>query len=403
MPVEITVGPPVLTINHGSTFMVTDRQGEIHPDRDEGVFARDTRFVGYYRLTVERQPWVLLTSATTSYYEARLVYANPEIPALDNPLPHSPNTDRGGLPGVRNCIPAHRIGLVVTRSVGERINEQFRLTNYSGMDQTFHLELAIRSDFVDLFDVKSHRYWARGDSSSAWQVADEHWDFVTEYHDRDFRRRFTYRVHHCDSPPRYDNGRIVWTVELPAGGQWRASATMLLDVGQGEHAPPPGSGQRREDRLAVWTKNTTHLLASNNDLVATFDQSVNDMAALRLHEAEMPEHEWLPAAGVPWFVTLFGRDSLVVSYQNMAVYTAFARGALRKLAAYQATERDDWRDAQPGKILHEVRHGELAYFNLIPQTPYYGTWDATPLYLIVLHEAWLWTGDRVSSLHSSPR
>jgi glycogen debranching enzyme len=102
----------------------------------------------------------------------------------------------------------------------------------------------------------------------------------------------------------------------------------------------------------------------------------------------------VPAAGVPWFVTLFGRDSLVVSYQTMVGDADFARGALTKLAEYQATERDDWRDMQPGKILHELRHGELAHFNLIPQTPYYGTWDATPLYLIVLHEAWKWTADR---------
>jgi hypothetical protein len=87
---EITVGPPVLTINHGSTFMVTDRQGEIHPDQELGVFAQDTRFVGYYRCTIERQPWVLLTSSTTSYCEMRLVYTNPALPALDDPLANWP-------------------------------------------------------------------------------------------------------------------------------------------------------------------------------------------------------------------------------------------------------------------------------------------------------------------------
>lgn len=118
------------------------------------------------------------------------------------------------------------------------------------------------------------------------------------------------------------------------------------------------------------------------------------MAALRLHEHDMGPDQWLPAGGVPWFVTLFGRDSLVASYQSMMAFAPFARGALEKLAQYQASERDDWRDAQPGKILHELRRGELAHFHLIPHTPYYGTWDATPLYLIVLHEAWRWTGDR---------
>ena len=97
---------------------------------------------------------------------------------------------------------------------------------------------------------------------------------------------------------------------------------------------------------------------------------------------------------MPWFVGLFGRDSLIVSLQNAMVYPGFARGALDVLGRWQATERDDCRDAEPGKIMHELRIGELAYFKLIPHTPYYGTADATPLYLIVLHVAWRCTGDR---------
>jgi glycogen debranching enzyme len=117
------------------------------------------------------------------------------------------------------------------------------------------------------------------------------------------------------------------------------------------------------------------------------------MGALRIYDLDVSDEAWVPAAGVPWFVTLFGRDSLIVSLQNMFVSPGFARGALKCLADYQATERDDWRDAQPGKILHEIRFGELAHFHAIPHTPYYGTADATPLYLIVLSEAYRWTGD----------
>ena len=95
MPIEITVGPPVLTINHGSTFMVTDRRGEIYPKQELGVFALDTRFVAYYRCTIEREDWVLLTSDTPTYYQARLVFTNPEIPALNNPLPPSGSRSSG--------------------------------------------------------------------------------------------------------------------------------------------------------------------------------------------------------------------------------------------------------------------------------------------------------------------
>jgi glycogen debranching enzyme len=389
MPIEITVGPPVLTINHGSTFMVTDRRGEIHPNQEQGVFACDTRFVAYYRLTIERQPWTLLTSATPSYYQARLVYTNPDLPALDTQVPAT-YTD---FPGVRGDIRARTIGLVLTRTVDEGIAEELVLSNFTGTDVCFHLELAIRSDFVDLFDVKAHRYYARGESETAWQQAFDGWEMVTGYKNRDFERRFTYRVLASDGPARYDNGRIAWTVVIPAGGLWRASGRMIMEASGGVLATAE-SRQTLEARTEAWKEHTTRLASSNYDVAEAFRQATDDMAALRLREHDMDEDHWLPAAGVPWFVAIFGRDSLVVSYQTMATFPAFAEGALQKLAEYQATERDDWRDAQPGKIHHELRVGELAHFHLIPHTPYYGTWDATPLYLVVLHEAWKWLGDR---------
>ena len=102
---------------------------------------------------------------------------------------------------------------------------------------------------------------------------------------------------------------------------------------------------------------------------------------------------FIPAAGLPWFVAPFGRDSLIVSLQNILIYPEFARGALEILGSLQAKEDDPYRDAEPGKILHELRYGELAHFKLIPHTPYYGTADATPLYLMTLHAAWRATGD----------
>jgi glycogen debranching enzyme len=122
-------------------------------------------------------------------------------------------------------------------------------------------------------------------------------------------------------------------------------------------------------------------------------QAVEVMAALRLPADEKRPDELLAAAGVPWFVSVFGRDSLIVSLQNMMVYPDFARGTLKRLAELQATEMDDYRDAEPGKIPHELRVGELAHFKRIPHTPYYGTADATILYIIAWHEAWKWLGD----------
>jgi len=136
------------------------------------------------------------------------------------------------------------------------------------------------------------------------------------------------------------------------------------------------------------------LRTSNEEFYRFYNQALDDMTALRLTMPGTDGTVLFPAAGLPWFVAPFGRDSLIVSLQTILIDPAFARGALEVLGQLQATEVDDWRDAEPGKILHEMRYGELAHFKMIPHTPYYGTADATSLYLIVLHAAWRATGDR---------
>jgi len=144
-------------------------------------------------------------------------------------------------------------------------------------------------------------------------------------------------------------------------------------------------------------KTVAKIKTSNEEFYRLFHQALEDMAALRLPiiGTDHTDHMvFMPATGLPWFVAPFGRDSLLVSLQNILIYPEFARGSLEILGSLQAKEDDPYRDAEPGKILHELRYGELAHFNLIPHTPYYGTADATPLYLITLNAAWRATGDR---------
>src|SRR5271166_4437685 len=146
--------------------------------------------------------------------------------------------------------------------------------------------------------------------------------------------------------------------------------------------------------MANWLTNVVKIETSNEEFYRLFRQALEDMSALRLPIKGTDHAVFLPAAGLPWFVAPFGRDSLIVSLQNILIYPEFARGALEILGRLQAEVDDPYRDAEPGKILHEIRYGELAHFKLIPHTPYYGTADATPLYLITLHAAWRATGDR---------
>jgi glycogen debranching enzyme len=197
----------------------------------------------------------------------------------------------------------------------------------------------------------------------------------------------------------YANGRLSFEVAIQPNKAWHACLLYELEDGEQHfHAPHhcvgTGHNPRHSGAMSRWLKSVAKIETSNEEFYRLFRQALEDMAALRLPIRGTNHRVFIPAAGLPWFVAPFGRDSLLVSLQNILIYPEFARGALEILGELQAKEGDPYRDSEPGKILHELRFGELAHFKLIPHTPYYGTADATPLYLITLHAAWRATGDR---------
>ncbi|MGZ3676943.1 MAG: amylo-alpha-1,6-glucosidase [Ktedonobacterales bacterium] len=393
MPAEIQVAPPGITISQGRTFCVTDERGEIRPETEEGIFAIDTRFISYYQLLINRQPWKLVTSGPLSFYASRIHLTNPTIFTEDGE------------------IPENSLSLTVDRQVEEGIHEDFYLANYSKKPIRVLLGIELRSDFADIFEVKSRRFVIRGSTRSTWNQDER--TLRTSYDYKDFHRAVSYSVSEGQSPVGYANGRVYYDVELQPSQEWHSCGEFILEHGPYVRKP---SGHRTEcftptfasgaapspeedpssdfdERQARWLARCTTIETPNEHVFRMHSKAVEDMGALRIYDMDVSDEAWVPAAGVPWFVTLFGRDSLIVSLQNMTVAPGFARGALKRLSEYQATQRDDWRDAQPGKILHEIRFGELAHFNKIPFTPYYGTADATILYLTVLSETYRWTGD----------
>lgn len=394
MPAEIKVTPPSITISQGRTFMVTDPHGQIDPETDSGVFAIDTRYISGYRLFINRQPWKLVTSSAISFYAARIQLTNPAVVT---------DTDGG-------TIAENTLGLTVERTVGEGVHEDLYLSNYSAKEVRLVLELGLEADFADIFEVRNRRLVQRGKINTVWHPHKREWR--TTYDHRDFHRAVSYEVVAEDVPIGFANGRISFDIRLGPMQQWGTCAEIVLEHGQhvkrsvyGHRAqvtptsdeacmPPRDAAPRSDfdDRQRRWQDRCTSAQTPNEHVYRMYAQAVEDMGALRIYDLDVSDEAWVPAAGVPWFVTLFGRDSLIVSLQNMSVVPGFARGALTRLAEYQAKERDDWRDAQPGKILHEVRFGELAHFHQVPFTPYYGTADATILYPIVLVEACRWTG-----------
>ncbi len=358
--------------------MVTDLNGEIAAESEQGVFASDTRFVSYYAITGNGQPWVWLTSSATAYYAARIFLTNDVIATEDGD------------------VPAGTLALVISRTAGEGIHEDLDVSNHG---VAFNLEVALRSDFADLFEVKAHNFVRRGRILTTWE--DERSELHTTYTNRDFRRELTYRLLNGDSRPHSANGRLTWEIALAPGATWHSCCYYVLTDGQQARAPIYGCYHdlgktelaERDQLQRQWRTQVTQLSSANEDAYRFYRQSVEDLGALRLYDHDFAPDVWLPAAGVPWFVTIFGRDSLIVSLQTMALHHGLALGALKKLAQFQASEQVDERDAEPGKILHEIRFGELAHFHTIPHTPYYGTADATILYLILLHETWKWRGD----------
>jgi glycogen debranching enzyme len=361
-------------------FVLSEPDGCITAYTDQGIYSRDTRYISNYEMFADGRHWILQNSGAIAYYATQAYLINPRI-----------NTEYGDIePGT--------LSLIFSRAVEDCIHEDFDVYNYSVKPARFSFEISLRTDFADIFEVKAKRLVRKGNVTTEW--LQDKAELISNYEHGDFKRSLITRLLHAGSVASYSNGRISFLIDLPPRASWHTCCEHILNRSMPQRRPhrcvhllrKPNS--EVETELSNWRKATTSLTSSNEDVYRLFKQSLEDMAALRLPRGEKNnEFTFIPAAGVPWFVAVFGRDSLIVSLQNMVVYPDFARGALDVLGRLQAAEIDDYRDAQPGKILHELRVGELAERRLIPHTPYYGTADATALYLITLHEAWKWLGD----------
>ncbi len=251
-----------------------------------------------------------------------------------------------------------------------------------------------------MFEVKANRIVRRGRITTEW--SDAHQWLRTTYRNQDFMRAVQIGARYDGQQAGYANGRLSFEVRIEPGATWHCC--LLYDLIDGNrHFHAPHDCAHHATGHTDWQQTVLKIRTSNEEFYRCYRQAIEDMAALRLPIAGTDHMVFVPAAGLPWFMAPFGRDSLIVSLQNILIYPEFARGALDVLGRWQAKERDDYRDAEPGKIMHELRYGELAHFKLIPHTPYYGTADATPLYLIMLHAAWRATGDRALLERLLPR
>ncbi len=377
MPFKVQVGPPQIAIHQGQTVLISEESGQIDWPSDKGLYFRDTRLISAWSIYANGTPWVLLNGGAIAYYASRIFLTNADVLTQDG------------------TVAARTMSLVISREVDGGIHEDLDVTNHGLHPVRFNLELALRCDFADTFEVKSDKIVRRGRITTQWDPGGQ--SLANTYRNQDFVRGVTITA--AGAEALYANGRLSFAIDLEPGAGWHCCLRYdLLDCGQEITAPQSCVAHDAENRHAAdlrdWQRRVMKISTSNEEFYRFFHQATADMAALRLPIGDGDHMVFMPAAGLPWFVAPFGRDSLIVSLQNLIIYPDFAAGTLEILQGLQATERDDYRDAEPGKIMHELRYGELAYFKLIPHTPYYGTADATPLWLITLHAAWRATGRR---------
>ena len=379
MPLKIHVGPPQTSIHQGQTLLISEEDGQINWPSEKGLYFFDTRIVSSWTIYANGEPWELLNGGAISYFASRIFLTNRSLVTQDGP------------------IPQRTLGLTISRWISGGMHEDLDVVNNNMKPVRFQLEIALRCDFADIFEVKSGRIVRRGRITTEWSEPDQH--LRTTYRNGDFSRAVTISPARSPTKAVYANGRLSFEVGLKPGEAWHCCLLYSLADGDRHFASPTDCVEHSHksdtaEATADWLKNVVKIQTSNEEFYRLFRQALEDMAALRLPMAGTDHMVFLPAAGLPWFIAPFGRDSLIVSLQNILIYPDFARGALEVLGSLQAKEEDNYRDAEPGKIHHEMRYGELAHFKMIPHTPYYGTADATPLYLIALHAAWRATGDR---------
>jgi glycogen debranching enzyme len=363
-----------VSVLSGDTFVVSDRAGDVHAASrhpPHGFFARDTRFVSRWELSVAGRRCDILSTAQVDHFAGQFFLVPPTA------------TFHG----------APRLSIVRQRLVGEAWVEQLVILNHLEEPTEVEVALDVAADFADVFDIKEDREDRRQVVAHTGER-----ELRLRYRNGSFVRETRIAV---SEPACVEPDAIRLTLRLAAREQRVVTFTVSALVEQHDAAASARAGmddfereraRLREDEQA-WLADAPRLTTDSDALRHAYARSLDDLAALRFNPTVGRRDEFLPAAGLPWFMTLFGRDSLITSYQALPYLPSLARTTLRTLAVRQGTRYDDFRDQEPGKMLHEIRFGELACTGQVPHSPYFGAADTTPLWLVVLDEYERWTGD----------
>jgi len=404
---------PTLTLKEDELFLITDTLGNIAGSCGDdiaasmGLFCNDTRFLSRLELQIEGRPPVLLNSTAEKGFMLSVLCTNPQIETGSAAL-------RADSLGIRREI-----------VLSSGLFEELEICNYSTSIVCFELSLSFDADFADLFEVRGYKRTQRGQilrevkepKPSLEPSLEGEAELSLAHHELPRIEELTLAYQGLDQslaeshiqflhrqPDKLKGYTAVWQIELASHETQKLGYRLQMFTNKkliSKVSPPATLVQAKALELLeeqAWSQQVTRIHSDDPVFNQILDRAEQDIYLLR---QSFGKNKAL-SAGVPWFSTLFGRDSIISASQTLILDSTIARETLLILAEYQGKVDDEWRDEQPGKILHELRVGEMARCGEVPHTPYYGTVDATPLWLMLYAEYYAWTHDRETLEHLWP-
>lgn len=361
-------------IKENDLFFLTDDKGNIPKENDYGLglYTKDTRYLSKFDIKINGQDPILLSSSADENYMAKILLTNPHM------------EEEGELILWRESVEIERKRLIYDGVLYETL----QVKNYYPKSVEFEISVHVDADFTDMFIVRgfqsgevgsrtgeeatktSLKYFYKG-SDDVERATKIQWDREAKSVKKDGDIAFQFQLEHGEAQ----------SVTLSVSPEINGESGVVID--------PETALQNLYASYEKWAADTTRVETDFKPLQRLVNRGIMDLRVLLTDIG----HGSFPVAGLPWFGVPFGRDSLIAALQMLAFNPEIAKGTLLTMASQQGTKVDPWRDEQPGKIMHEIRYGELAATNQIPFTPYYGTIDATPLFLVLLSEYTKWTGD----------
>ena len=395
-------------VSQGRCVLSTGLNGFIHSNTTDGFFVHQTRMLSCYHWRLDGKETMPVALSNVEQHSWLGYYV--QAPHLKSSF-----KDRGS--GEMVEASERSVELRLSRTVGGGLHEDVDLTNYTQEHIEFELELDVAADFADQEETVRKRKqfgtltenW-RKNQQGGWElffdyVAQHHYEHQGDVGDASIHRSVTIQVADCSTEPAYSGKQIHFHVSLDPLASWHTCIRVIPQV-ENEPEYPLYDCYAFESSDNYFDKSRGHFLdeaaafsAPNSNtltsvVVNALEQAKHDLASLRLHDLDQNEHAWIMAAGIPIFIALFGRDTLTASCQAGMVSSQMIQGILPVLAKLQGTRVDDWRDEQPGRMLHEAHTGPLATLGFNPRARYYGSATTSGFYPFAVTELWHWTGDK---------